>query len=130
MLGYHQRNHKDFPLARFVKGWSDSDTDPSTIRDSEQEKAQRATDIVRAYNKVYKDRKSKPPTAYAESDYVLLRDTQSKPGVNAKFKSQYKGPYQIRKNLGRNRHSRVQHLATARHDSVGREVKILDYASK
>jgi len=62
-----------------------------------------ATDLVRCYNK-NRDAHSRKSTLYKEGDYVLIRDTRTKPGESAKIKSKYKGPYVIHKSLGNNRY--------------------------
>lgn len=61
-----------------------------------------ATIAIKPYNKEYRDARLRKPTIYREGDRVLVRDTQNKPGESAKFKTKYKGPYQIVKSLGNN----------------------------
>lgn len=41
---------------------------------------------------------------YNEDDYVLVRDTRTKPGVNSKLKPNYKGPYVVKKVFGNSRY--------------------------
>lgn len=73
-------------------------------RDSNKDSAERATNILRHYNKQYKDKRSKSPTKYKEGDYVLIRNRAIKQGVNAKLKPSYKGSYLMAKNLGNDRY--------------------------
>jgi len=102
LLGYHQRNHEDFDLSRLVKTLADVESELS--REDLREKARQSTDLVRNYNKEYKDARRKSPSTYNEGDFVLIRDSRIKPGENSKLKSRYKGPYQIKKILGNNRY--------------------------
>lgn len=46
----------------------------------------------------------KKPTLYNQGDLVLIRDLQTKTGVNKKLKPNYKGPYKIAKVLRKNRY--------------------------
>lgn len=106
MFGFEQRSHADFPFARFVKDLAQIDSDLEKERENVRSAAETATDAIKrnAYNKEYHDTRLKSPTKYRESDYVLVRDTQHKPGESAKFKAKYKEPYQITKSLGNNRY--------------------------
>ncbi|KYN12117.1 hypothetical protein ALC57_15719, partial [Trachymyrmex cornetzi] len=63
-----------------------------------------ATDKLRSYNKSYYDKHHKTPSVYKPGDYVLVRDTSSKPGEEKKFKAPYKGPYLVTKALNKNRY--------------------------
>jgi len=73
-------------------------------RDKAREIADSATDLVRRYNKEYRDTHSRKPTLYQEGEYVLIRDVRTKPGESAKIKAKYKGPYMIHRSLGNNRY--------------------------
>jgi len=68
-----------------------------------RELADTATDLMRRYNKEYRDAHSRKPSVYEKGDYMLIRDTWIKPGKNAKIKSKYKGPYVVYESLGNNR---------------------------
>jgi len=104
MLGYEQRNHSDFPLSQFVKELADVDSNLILEREKNREQAKKATDLIREYNKKYHDTKHKKPSLYKEGDYVVIRDSQIKPGENSKLKPKYRGPYQITKALGNSRY--------------------------
>ncbi|KAK2575245.1 hypothetical protein KPH14_012760 [Odynerus spinipes] len=104
MLGYDQKNHADYPLAHFTRALADVDPDLENERQNSRDSALQATELIRAYNKQYKDKRSNKPTVYKEGDYVLIRDTTVKAGVNSKLKPHYKGPYLVAKSLGSNRY--------------------------
>lgn len=104
MLGYQQRNHEDFPLAQFVNELAKIDQSLELDREKSRDIAFQATEMLRQYNKMYRDAKSKTPTVYEEGDYVAIRNTRVKPGVNAKLRANYKGPYLIQKSIGANRY--------------------------
>ncbi|KYN07953.1 hypothetical protein ALC62_01072 [Cyphomyrmex costatus] len=72
-------------------------------REIVRDMAVRANEKLREYNRLYYNERHKKPTKYKEGDYVLIRQLQNKPGVNAKFASKYKGPYIIAKVLNNNR---------------------------
>jgi len=101
MLGYHQCAHEDFTLSQLTEALAsaDSEMDREALRESEK----LASDSIRNYNKEYKDKLSKTPSAYREGDYVLARIVRAKPGESSKLKPRYKGPYLVKKNLGNNR---------------------------
>lgn len=104
MLGYEQRNHEDFPLAQFTQAFLDIDTNLEAERDRVRDNAVEATDLIRHYNKQYRDNKHEKPTKYKEGTFVMIRNTRIKPGENAKLKPNYKGPYLVAKSLGNNRY--------------------------
>lgn len=104
LLGYQQRNHADFPLAEFTKTLTKIDEDLEKKRTETRDAAAQATDIIREYNKKYRDGKCKKPTDYNVGDYVLIRSTQFKPGENSKLAPKYKGPYMVKKVLGNSRY--------------------------
>lgn len=104
MFGFEQRNHTDFPLAQFTKELTNVDIDLEKERKISRNTAVQATNLIRDYNKIYKDKHSEKPTVYKQGDYVLIRDTRSKVGESSKLKPGYKGPYLIAKSLGHNRY--------------------------
>lgn len=53
---------------------------------------------------MYYNKRHSKPSIYKVSDYVLIRDATVKTGENKKLKSSYKGPYQIKKCLNKNRY--------------------------
>jgi len=102
LLGYHQRCHEDFELARLTEIFAKTEDELSV--DDIRDKARQSTEALRIYNKGYKDARYKKPSIYNEGDFVLIRDSRLKPGANAKIKQRYKGPYLVKKNLGCNRY--------------------------
>jgi len=107
MFGFDLRNHDDYDFSCLTKHLSEIDCDLNNERAKVRELAESATDVVRRYNKEYRDAHRQKPSMYREGDYVLIRDTRSRPGENAKIKPKYKGPYIVNKVLGNNlRHLR------------------------
>ncbi|KMQ82351.1 hypothetical protein RF55_23266 [Lasius niger] len=104
MLGFDQKNHSDQALAQYTQEMVNVDTDLEKERQVNRDAALRATDMIRNYNKEYKDAHRNKPTIYKEGDYVLVRDTTNKVGVSSKLKPKYKGPYLVAKSLGSNRY--------------------------
>lgn len=104
LLGYEQRTHTDSQFAQFVQSLISVDRDLEKERESNKDSAERATNLLRVYNKKYRDRHSKKTTKYKEGDYVLIQNRTVKPGDNAKLKPNYKGPYMIAKSLGNDRY--------------------------
>lgn len=104
MFGFDQRNHRDHAFAQFVKILTDSDASIEMERDSVRNTAKTATELIRAYNKKYKDAHTRKPSVYDKGDYVLIRNLSVKAGENSKLKPNYRGPYMIAKCLGNNRY--------------------------
>jgi len=104
MLGYEQRNHADFPLAQYTAQLTAVDFDLEAQRAHARDAANAATDLIRNYNKEYRNQRAKKPTMYKEGELVLIRNTRNKPGESGKLKPSYKGPYLIKKSLGNNRY--------------------------
>jgi len=105
MFGFEKRSHDDYNFANLTqRRLSEIDRVLKDKRDKARELADSATDLVRHYNKRYRDAHSRKPTLYKEGDYVLIRDTRVKPGESAKVKAKYKGPYQVHKSLDNNRY--------------------------
>jgi len=102
LLGYHQQCHEDAELARLTKALAETE-DELSVEDL-RDKARQTTDALRNYNKDYRDARSKRPSIYTEGDFVLIRDSRSKPGANTKIKKRYKGPYLVKKSLRSNRY--------------------------
>jgi len=92
MFGFEQRSHADFPLEQYTKSLADIDTALDAERAKARDLAGTATELIRTYNKKYRDDHSKKPSVYSQGDYVMVRDLQSKPGENTKLKPKYKGP--------------------------------------
>jgi len=104
MLGIQGLSHKDAAFARLTKALSQIDEQWEATRQEARDNASVAIELIRNYNKIYRDARSKKPTIYNVGDYVLIRDTTPQPGVNSKLKPAYKGPYVINKSLGSNRY--------------------------
>lgn len=79
LLGFEQRSHTDFKLSQFTKILTNVDTNLDKERDDSRDQAQKANDLLRVYNKQYRDKRSKKPTIYQEGEYVLVRNLRSKP---------------------------------------------------
>jgi len=99
MLGFEQRSHAGFALSQFTRNLAAIDTDLEAERDEARDRAKTATELIRSYNKQYRDDNSQKPTIYQEGDYVLVRDAQARAGENVKLKPKYKGPYEVAKSL-------------------------------
>lgn len=104
MLEFDQKNHIDHSLAQFTKVLSEGEENLQKDSQSSRDVAFQATNLIRNYNKDYKDARRSTPSQYNEGDYVLIRNTSSKVGISSKLKPKYKGPYMIAKNLGCNRY--------------------------
>jgi len=64
---------------------ADIDTALDTERVRARDSASTATELIRAYNKKYRDDHFKKPSVYSNGDYVMVRDMRAKPGVNSKL---------------------------------------------
>lgn len=73
-------------------------------REQARDLAIEATSKLKAYNKVYYDKRHKKPSQYNIGDYVMIRDTVVKPDEDKKLKAAYKGPYRVTKVLNKNRY--------------------------
>lgn len=104
LLGYDQRCHVDSKITRLINNLANIDKDLSEQRDGDRNVAIEATNRIKAYNKTYYDERHKQPTQYKPGDFVLIRDSQGKPGESRKQKPMYKGPYVVTKALNKNRY--------------------------
>jgi len=64
LFGFDQRSHTDSSFADFTKALTNVDTDLENQRDNCRDKALQATEEIRNYNKIYKDKHSIKPTMY------------------------------------------------------------------
>jgi len=71
LLGYEMRNHDDYDFAALTKQLSEIEQDLVKERSKAREIADSATDLIRQYNKAYRDTHLRKPTMYKEGDYVL-----------------------------------------------------------
>lgn len=103
-MGYEYREHADFQLIKTLKTITSSILEIEKERNSDRVLARQAEDKIKNYNKIYFDKRHYKLTMYNIDDYVLIRDTNVKPGEEKKFKPVYKGPYQVAKVLNKNRY--------------------------
>lgn len=104
LMGYDQRNHTDTKLVKFLNSHAKLVLDCVESRESSRNLAIDATNKIKEYNKLYYDKRHTKPTRYKQGDYVLIRDTITKPGEEKKFKPSYKGSYLVSKTLNKNRY--------------------------
>lgn len=93
LFGYEQRSHKDSKLVDLLNDLAKIDLDLVKERDTNRRIALEANEKIREYNKIYYDKRHRTRTKYNPGDYVLIRDTLTKPGEDKKLKPVYKGPY-------------------------------------
>lgn len=103
-LGYELRNQTDAVLTEFLNSLIEADSNIVTEREVNRNVAVEAAKKLANYNKLYYDSRHNPPTKYQPGDYVLIRDSQTKPNESRKLKPNYKGPYVITKILNKNRY--------------------------
>lgn len=104
MFGYDCRNHVDHKIIDCLSQLAETELSFEQERDTSRDIAIQATQRLRDYNKSYYDRTHKTPSQYKSGDYVMIRDTSSKPGEDKKLKTNYKGPYLVDKVLNKNRY--------------------------
>jgi len=103
MFGFDLKSHADYHFAQFTRDLTEIDNDLESQRIAARDTASTATELIRTYNKMYSDNRTRKPTLYKKGDYILIRDLRSTAGESAKLKPKYKGPYMIEKCLGNNR---------------------------
>ena len=104
LFGFEQRNHEDANLVKVLNQVAQTELNFDDLRQNHRKIAIEATDKIRNYNKIYYDHLHKKPTRYKQGDYVMIRDTVTKPGEDKKLKPNYKGPYVVAKVLNNNRY--------------------------
>ncbi|XP_067212257.1 uncharacterized protein [Linepithema humile] len=104
LFGFDQRGHIDKQLRNELEKQANDSLSFDQQRDNTREVAVRTNERLKEYNKLYYDRQHKKPTVYTEGQYVLIRDLHQKVGINNKLKSNYKGPYVVKKILNKNRY--------------------------
>jgi len=104
LLGYDQRNHTDYDLQLAIKSLQDIDQNLVGQRLAFRDNAQKVNRKLQLYNKEIYDEKHKKPTLYKEGDLVMIRDMAARPGINKKLLPKFKGPYQVRRVLRKNRY--------------------------
>jgi len=103
LLGYDCRNIQDEKLREIINSLRGIDETYCEVRQQARNLAQTVNRKMQEYNKQQYDKRHKKCTSYQEGDLVMVWVTQSKPGVNKKLTPKYKGPYQIKKILKKNR---------------------------
>lgn len=103
LLGYDQRNSTDKELREFINKLVATDQNIEQEREGLRDTAKLVNRAVQEYNKSKYDARHKKPNKYNEGDFVMIRVLQHKPGSNQKLAAKYKGPYQIKKVLRKNR---------------------------
>jgi len=76
---------------KILNNHAEVDLNIESIREQSKQVAVEATNKLKDYNKTYYDKHHKTPTKYSPDDFVLIRDTSSKPRENKKLKPAYKG---------------------------------------
>jgi len=103
LLGYDCRNIQDEKLREIINSLRGVDENFCEMRQQARNLAQTVNRKMQEYNKLQYDKRHKKCTRYKEGDLVMVRVTQNKPGVNKKLIPKYKGPYQIKTILKKNR---------------------------
>jgi hypothetical protein len=104
LLGYDQRNHTDRDLQWKIKALLEIDEDLDKQRATLRDCAQEANRNLQLYNKAKYDKKHKKPTLYQPGDLVMIRNMSVKPGINQKLLPKFRGPYQVKRALNKNRY--------------------------
>lgn len=104
LLGYHQRKHSDSELCDFIDKLTEVDKDLFEKRIVVRDCAKIANQTLQEYNKSYYDKKYKKPSMYKVGDLVMIRSLTAKPGLNQKLLPKYKGLYEIKAVLRKNRY--------------------------
>lgn len=104
LLGYDQRHQKDRELKQWVKQLQNISDDCETMRLDTRNAAQVVNRTLQDYNKIRYDKRHKKCSMYKAGDLVMVKVLQHKPGTNQKLKPKYKGPYQVKVVLNKNRY--------------------------
>lgn len=87
-LGYiDQRNHSDAKLVQFLDHLAKIELNTEDIRNDTRKIASEAIEKIKAYNKVYYDKIHLKNLRSIKGDYVMIRDSVSKPGESKKLKA-------------------------------------------
>lgn len=103
LLGYDQRQNSTSELQALIERLTEVDIDIERERADARDSAKIVNRELQEYNKKAYDRRHKKPTKYKKGDLVLVKILQQKPGINQKLLPKYKGPYQIKAVLKKNR---------------------------
>lgn len=104
MLRYNGKKHDDSSFFEFINHFASNFTNLESDRTENRNLTKQASDLVKQYNKVYRDTHHKKPTMYKKGEYVVVREIRSKSGVRSKLKPQYKEPYVFKRVFGNNRY--------------------------
>lgn len=104
LLGYDQKNTLDKEFRNYLDELTLVDKNIEKERSDLRDTAKLVNRAVQEYNKEQYDRRHKKPTKYKEGDFVLIKVLQHKPGINQKLAPKFKGPYQIKRVLKKNRY--------------------------
>lgn len=104
LLGYDQRDRCDNDLRALIDNLSEQEVNCETERSEARDSAQLVNRKLQEYNKRQYDKRHKRNTLYKKGDLVLIKIMQHKPGTNAKLIPKFKGPYQVKKVLKKNRY--------------------------
>lgn len=69
-----------------------------------RDRAQIVNRTLQEYNKQQYDKRHKKCTLYKSGDLVMIKVLQHKPGTNKKLAPKFKGPYQVKAVLNKNRY--------------------------
>ncbi|RLU22364.1 hypothetical protein DMN91_004642, partial [Ooceraea biroi] len=98
-----EKSKTDKELRQYIEKLVAIDKTLEQERNELRDTAKLVNRAVHEYNKIQYDKRHKKPTKYSEGDFVLIKVLQHKPGTNQKLVSKYKGPYQIKRVLKKNR---------------------------
>lgn len=104
LLGYDQKRQLDEGLKQLLKQLQNIMDNYDEARVKTRNTAQIVNRTMQEYNKVRYDKRHKKCSIYKAGDLVLLRKLQNKPGENQKLVPKYKGPYQVKTVLNKNRY--------------------------
>ena len=103
LFGFEQRKIEDENLRTVIDELRKIDRDFSQQRINTQLSAQDVNRRLQEYNKIQFDKRHKKITKYKVGDFVLVKKLQHKVGTNTKLEPKYKGPYQVKAILKKNR---------------------------
>lgn len=103
-MEYDQRENVDSNLRKLIEILTNVTENYEQERSKLQDAAQVVNRSLQEYNKNYHDKRRKKCSKYKVGDLVLVKVLQYKPGTNRKLSPKFKGPYQIKAVLNKNRY--------------------------